>query len=60
MCTAINYVTRDHYFGRNLDLEMSYGEKITIDDISMTELHSLNGDYYYQWLTNEGTALEEY
>jgi choloylglycine hydrolase len=30
MCTAINYVTRDHYFGRNLDLEMSYGEKITI------------------------------
>lgn len=30
MCTAITYKTRDHYFGRNLDLELSYGEKIVI------------------------------
>jgi choloylglycine hydrolase len=30
MCTAINYLTRNHYFGRNLDYEKSYGEKITI------------------------------
>lgn len=30
MCTAVNYITKDHYFGRNLDLEISYGEKVTI------------------------------
>lgn len=26
MCTAITYKTKNHYFGRNLDLERSYGE----------------------------------
>ena len=30
MCTAISYKTKDHYFGRNLDLEYSYDESITI------------------------------
>ena len=30
MCTAITYKTKHHYFGRNLDLEVSYGEKVTI------------------------------
>ncbi len=30
MCTAITYSTKDHYFGRNLDLEYSYKETITI------------------------------
>ena len=30
MCTAITYKTRDSYFGRNLDLELSYGEEIVI------------------------------
>ncbi len=30
MCTAITYHTKDHYFGRNLDLEYSYEETITI------------------------------
>lgn len=30
MCTAISYHTSDHYFGRNLDLEYSYCENITI------------------------------
>lgn len=30
MCTAITYKTKDHYFGRNLDYEFSYGEVITI------------------------------
>ena len=30
MCTAINYLTKDHYFGRNLDVEHSYGERIVI------------------------------
>jgi len=30
MCTALTYKTKDHYFGRNLDLEFSYHETITI------------------------------
>lgn len=30
MCTAVTYGTRDHYFGRNLDLEYGYQETVTI------------------------------
>lgn len=30
MCTAINFKTKDHYFGRNLDLEYSYQETVTV------------------------------
>ncbi len=30
MCTAVTYSTKNHYFGRNLDLEYSYKETITI------------------------------
>ncbi|WP_182113734.1 MULTISPECIES: choloylglycine hydrolase [unclassified Actinotalea] len=30
MCTATNYTTKNHYFGRNLDLELSYNETVTV------------------------------
>ena len=30
MCTCINFKTKDFYFGRNLDLEYSFGEKVVI------------------------------
>lgn len=30
MCTAVTYQTKDHYFGRNLDLEYSYDETVTV------------------------------
>ncbi len=30
MCTAATYFTKDHYFGRNLDLEYSYHEQVTV------------------------------
>lgn len=30
MCTAITYKTKDHYFGRTLDLEYSYHETVTV------------------------------
>ncbi|MBP3540967.1 MAG: choloylglycine hydrolase [Clostridia bacterium] len=30
MCTALTLTTRHHYFGRNLDLECSYGEAVII------------------------------
>lgn len=30
MCTAISYKTKNHYFGRNLDLEYSLGESVIV------------------------------
>ena len=30
MCTAINYKTKNHYFGRNLDLEYTYQETVAV------------------------------
>lgn len=30
MCTAITYKTKDHYFGRTLDLEYTYDERVTV------------------------------
>ena len=30
MCTCIDFKTKDHYFGRNLDLEYRFGEKVVI------------------------------
>ncbi len=30
MCTALNFCTKDHYFGRNLDLDCSYGEEVCV------------------------------
>ena len=30
MCTAITFSTKDHYFGRNFDYEISYNEVVTI------------------------------
>ena len=30
MCTAATYKTKDHYFGRTLDYEISYGERVVV------------------------------
>lgn len=30
MCTAISFLSKDHYFGRNLDLEYCYQEAVTV------------------------------
>lgn len=30
MCTAVNFKTKDHYFGRNLDLEYTYEETVAV------------------------------
>lgn len=30
MCTAVTYKTKDFYFGRTLDYEISYGDEVTI------------------------------
>jgi choloylglycine hydrolase len=30
MCTGLSFKTKDHYFGRNLDYERSYGETVAV------------------------------
>lgn len=30
MCTAVSFLTKDHYFGRNLDLYYHYHEQVTV------------------------------
>jgi len=49
MCTAISFKTKDHYFGRNLDLEFSYKETITITprnySLSFSEAKTLRNHY---------------
>jgi len=30
MCTAVTYKTKDHYFGRNLDMDFSYNETVVV------------------------------
>lgn len=36
MCTSVSYKTNHHYFGRNLDLEYSYREAVTITPRNFT------------------------
>ncbi len=49
MCTAISYKTANHYFGRNLDLEYSYNETVTITprkySLPFCEMPSINSHY---------------
>ncbi len=49
MCTAITYFTNNHYFGRNLDLEYSYKETITITprnyELKFRQVESINNHY---------------
>lgn len=49
MCTAVSFLTKDHYFGRNLDLEYSYRETVTITprnySFSFRMADSLNAHY---------------
>ncbi len=49
MCTAITYNTKDHYFGRNLDLEYSYKETVTITprnyDFKFRKVGNINKHY---------------
>lgn len=49
MCTAATYSTKDHYFGRNLDLEFSYHETVTVTPrnkvLPMRHLEDLKSHY---------------
>ena len=49
MCTALSFKTKDHYFGRNLDLGFSYGETVTVTPrnfpLSFRKAGALNRHY---------------
>ncbi len=49
MCTALSYNTTNHYFGRNLDIEYTYNETVTIMPrnypINYVHLGELNTHY---------------
>ncbi len=49
MCTALTYQAKDHYFGRNLDLEYSYYETVTVTPrnypFHFRKMSSLNQHY---------------
>ncbi len=49
MCTAVTYNTKDHYFGRNLDLEYSYNETVTITprnyEFNFRKVNSIKNHY---------------
>ncbi len=49
MCTAITYKTKDHYFGRNLDMDYTYHEMVTITP-----------RYYPFHFRKMGTQLQHY
>ena len=43
MCTAVSFKSKDHYFGRNLDLDFHYNETVTITPRNYPfEFHSLD------------------
>lgn len=49
MCTAVTYQTKDHYFGRSLDLETSYNEMVVVTPrnfgFHFRKVHDLNSHY---------------
>lgn len=49
MCTSIRLTTRDHYFGRNLDLEYSYQESVAVTPrhFPFHFRHVANADTHY-------------
>lgn len=61
MCTAVNYVSSDSYFGRNLDLERSYGEQVVITprgyEFSLRSLPKLSSHYA---MIGMATVVQDY
>ncbi len=49
MCTALNCKTKDHYFGRNLDLDHSYGEEVCVVprnfSLKFRKINEINNHY---------------
>ena len=61
MCTAFSCVAGDHYFGRNLDLDYHYDEKVTITPRNYHFLfrHVPHPDKHYA-IIGIGTVIDDY
>lgn len=61
MCTAVSYCPKDHYFGRNLDLDYSYNETVTITPRNYP-FHFRNGEQLnaHYAIIGMATVAEEY
>ena len=61
MCTGISFHAKDHYFGRNLDLERSYNERVVITPrnfkLNMRHKDSLNTHYA---MIGMATVIDDY
>ena len=61
MCTGISFHAKDHYFGRNLDLERSYNERVVITPrnfkLNMRHKDSLNMHYA---MIGMATVIDDY
>ena len=61
MCTGISFQAKDHYFGRNLDLERSYNERVVITPrnfkLNMRHKDSLNTHYA---MIGMATVIDDY
>lgn len=61
MCTAANYVAEDHYFGRNLDLEYSYHESVTVTPRSFPfEFRHVPAQSTHHALIGMATVADDY
>lgn len=58
MCTAVSITERNHYFGRNLDYEMTFGEKICITPRNFT-FEFTNGEKLTSHYAMIGVAVNE-
>ncbi len=58
MCTSILYSPKDHYFGRNLDYEIAYGQKVVITprnyEFEFTDLPVEKSHYAIDWCSCSG------
>ena len=61
MCTAINYLTKNHYFGRNLDVEHSYGERIVITPRNYVfNFRNMPSVEYHPAIIGMATVMDDY
>ena len=61
MCTAISFKAQNHYFGRNLDLEFRYDEKVTITPRNFElNFKSTNGIKNHYAIIGMATVVDDY
>lgn len=61
MCTAISYTQKHHWFGRNLDMECSYGEKIIITPRNYTiDFRSKSSSFKHYAIIGTGIVKDSF